>query len=837
MEAVVNTIKLNQAGFVTHFLVSGPVLREVEAIEAKESKKDQLAMESELRKKIITTIDSLRTEKVSLGELSELGVPWEYYYSHGNYFIDKSTFYPLLKKVEMLAATYLYVEEECTIDAVLWSFGAFEVFVNGKKQAKSLEPVYKPMNRCDFTLPLNVGKNEIIIRFQNLGVRDTRNILGFQLENANHVGVLLPEERKVRPLLEAEEFLDNCRLENGILRLPKFCMVKESMANFASKDLEYETSVVTPKVILRYDNGSPDFFTQATRYENIDITGQTDIKIKESISNFNVSVEIENTVLSRKFELVERILPYYVDQDLNGKEFVIREIGKVGAIPRGSVDHFSMYNLLARRARNEVWDNEEEEILNDLKHMENRRDCSDFVFSAYMRFYRLYEVSEEIKKRTKEVVLNYRYWMNEEGTDGMCFWSENHSLLFYISAFMAGELYPEEYFVRAKCTGWELHERARVKINDWLDDVLEYGFEEFQSGGYTPITFAGVLNLYDFYEGEMKEKSHKVLDKIMTYLAMHTFKGSVISPQGRVYREVLYPCRQSVQTMLHMVDVKTPYYFSEWLSVMATSSYTFANNLKELMEKEQEVSYRMGNATIHLYKKEDYIVTSVSSRKMLKEQIVWNNVREVEGVDLNSHEYCKSLNECFHGTTRFEPGVYGYQQHMNYIGIDNDTVVFINHPGGTCDETTMRPGYWFGNGIMPAIFQKKNLISMIYQIPREYPVTFTHAYFPTPKFEEVKIENSWLFGKKGNSYVGIWSSGTFVLHNDQLFDCEFRVYDKEVAYVLFAGDKKEYKDLSEFITACKSFTPCYDKEMGQLNTNEGIWQQYVTCENKTQIVR
>lgn len=813
-----DALKLNQAGFVTHFLVSGPVLSEVEALETKEDKKDQLAIESELRKKIITTKDSLKTEKVMLGELSELGVPWEYYYSHGNYFIDKSTFYPLLKKVEMLATTYLYVEEECTIDAVLWSFGAFEVFVNGEKQAKCLEPVYKPINRCDFSLPLNCGKNEIIIRFQNLGVRDTRNILGLQLENANHVGVLLPDEDKVRPLLGAEEFLDDCKLENGFLRLPKLCGISS-------------------KVNLRYDNGSPDFFAQGTRYENIDITGQTYVKIKESISNLIVSVEIENTKLSRKFELVERILPNYVNQDINGKEYVISEIGKVGAIPRGSVDRFSMYNLLARRARNEVWDNEEEEILNDLKHIENRRDCSDFVFSAYMRYYRLYEVSETIKKRTKEVVLNYRYWMNEEGTDGMCFWSENHSLLFYISAFMAGELYPEDYFFRAKCTGRELHEKVKVKINDWLDDVLEYGFEEFQSGGYTPITFAGVLNLYDFYDGEIKEKSHKVLDKIMVYLAMHTFKGSVISPQGRVYREVLYPCRQSVQNMLFMVNEKTPYFFSEWLSVLATSSYQFPNDLVDLMKAEQDVSYRMGNATIHLYKKEDYIVTSVTSKKVSKEQVVWNNVREVEGIDLNSHEYCKSLNECFHGTTRFEPGVYGYQQHMNYIGIDNDTVVFINHPGGTCDETTMRPGYWFGNGIMPAISQKKNQISMIYQIPKEYPIAFTHAYFPTPKFEEVEVENSWILGKKGNSYVGIWTNGTFIPHNDQLFDCEFRVYEDKVAYLLMAGDAKEYRELSEFIKYCKGLSPEFNKESMQLTTIEGFHQQYVRCENKTQIVR
>ena len=53
------TLRLNQAGFVTHFLVSGPVLSDVQAMDEKGSNKDQLALESELRSKIITNKDSL----------------------------------------------------------------------------------------------------------------------------------------------------------------------------------------------------------------------------------------------------------------------------------------------------------------------------------------------------------------------------------------------------------------------------------------------------------------------------------------------------------------------------------------------------------------------------------------------------------------------------------------------------------------------------------------------------------------------------------------------------------------------------------------------------------
>ena len=56
----------------------------------------------------------------------------------------------------------------------------------------------------------------------------------------------------------------------------------------------------------------------------------------------------------------------------------------------------------------------------------------------------------------------------------------------------------------------------------------------------------------------------------------------------------------------------------------------------------------------------------------------------------------KAMNECFHGTSHFQPGVYGYQQHMCYAALDREAVVFVNHPGETSDLSSMRPGYWYG---------------------------------------------------------------------------------------------------------------------------------------------
>ena len=52
---------------------------------------------------------------VRLGEDSALGMPWNYFYSHENVFLEKSAFFLHLKRVELYAYTEIAVEEDIVI--------------------------------------------------------------------------------------------------------------------------------------------------------------------------------------------------------------------------------------------------------------------------------------------------------------------------------------------------------------------------------------------------------------------------------------------------------------------------------------------------------------------------------------------------------------------------------------------------------------------------------------------------------------------------------------------------------------------------------------------------
>jgi hypothetical protein len=118
----------------------------------------------------------------------------------------------------------------------------------------------------------------------------------------------------------------------------------------------------------------------------------------------------------------------------------------------------------------------------------------------------------------------------------------------------------------------------------------------------------------------------------------------------------------------------------------------------------------------------------------------------------------------------YRPGCFGQQYHAWQATLDEDAVVFTTLPG-----TEPRPGdrwvdadlYWSGTGAMPRSAQQGAAAVHLYA-PR-YPANgpgpleaftylpFTHAYFPTERFDEVRQVGGWTVGRKGDGYVALWS--------------------------------------------------------------------------------
>jgi hypothetical protein len=117
------------------------------------------------------------------------------------------------------------------------------------------------------------------------------------------------------------------------------------------------------------------------------------------------------------------------------------------------------------------------------------------------------------------------------------------------------------------------------------------------------------------------------------------------------------------------------------------------------------------------------------------------------------------------------PGCFGDQYHAWQATLDEDAVVFTTHPGNEPREGEDRwPDgdlYWSGAVTMPRTAQHGaaviNLYAPQYPAPAGPPLDafsyldYTHAYFPTERFDEVREQDGWTFGRRGDGYVALWS--------------------------------------------------------------------------------
>jgi hypothetical protein len=67
----------------------------------------------------------------------------------------------------------------------------------------------------------------------------------------------------------------------------------------------------------------------------------------------------------------------------------------------------------------------ETNLLSLIDFVNARYDCADFRMLVLIKTYKDYLklLSTDTAKKIKHAVLGFKYWMDEPGDDGMCFWS------------------------------------------------------------------------------------------------------------------------------------------------------------------------------------------------------------------------------------------------------------------------------------------------------------------------------------------------------------------------------------------------------------------------------
>ena len=207
---------------------------------------------------------------------------------------------------------------------------------------------------------------------------------------------------------------------------------------------------------------------------DMQLAGLTTASLPDGVTYATLTVQAAGCALSRTFERTEQMNPQYFDTALTPEQnlmAVMNRIADVPTCPRGEGINFPMAPMLARKWLGRLLPSDYEAFRYTLGLLNQRVDCADFMLCGVLRYIRLWGIPEGLEQETKEALLNFRYWMDMDGFDGMCFWSENHALMFYAGAMLAGQLYPDDVFPRYGGTGRELAAYGHSLVEQWLTDV------------------------------------------------------------------------------------------------------------------------------------------------------------------------------------------------------------------------------------------------------------------------------------------------------------------------------------------------------------------------------
>lgn len=173
--------------------------------------------------------------------------------------------------------------------------------------------------------------------------------------------------------------------------------------------------------------------------------------------------------------------------------------------------------------------------------LKNRYDCGDFQTPLLTRLVYKYEgtlreVSPEGYGLIKRALLDFKYWMSEPGEDSMCFWSENHQILFAVAEYLVGKKWPDEIFTNDGASGREHMRRGESRINSWMEHRFYYGFSEYNSANYMQFNLGPMANFIEFGDNPvMVERMKMIMDLAVYEIASNMFKYTFMAPTGRAY--------------------------------------------------------------------------------------------------------------------------------------------------------------------------------------------------------------------------------------------------------------------------------------------------------------
>lgn len=444
----------------------------------------------------------------------------------------------------------------------------------------------------------------------------------------------------------------------------------------------------------------------------------------------------------------------------------------------------------------------------------------DFDMVVLLRALYLYgngpNLSEETKQTIKAALLKSKYWIDEPGLDGRCFWSENHQIAYHSSEYLAGALFPDEVFGNSGMTGRQHMEKGRKLARRWLGWRQQFGYSEWLSNVYSMIDAMALVNLIDFApEEDMQTRARMAMDLLVLDMALNSFQHYQLSTHGRTYpRDIMDTRNEGTGRLLWLWwggreftdEMKEPFRSA---AAVATSGYRppraiiNIGNDDAVLDNYQTNGFSPAEAPGLGYPLDDLATGMLfwGSGMYAHHLIADTTARMFHDYNLYGNRFFRGFARTAVGLSRLgilddffqfvpsaaqapflmdarirtyrtpeyilssvmdhRPGEVDAQNFAWIAAMGPDAKVFTTQPGSVISNST--PSYWTANAANPRIAQYRDVAVIVYNTP-VLPVAaegrrlfFNHAYFPKAEFDEVVEKGGWYFARKGDGYLALHS--------------------------------------------------------------------------------
>lgn len=386
------------------------------------------------------------------------------------------------------------------------------------------------------------------------------------------------------------------------------------------------------------------------------------------------------------------------------------------------------------------------------------------------------ELPPTLRDDIERTIVGFKYDLSEPGSDSMCYWSENHIVVFATCEYLAGQLFGERTFTNDGRKGDRHRASAASRLTAWLADRFRFGFSEWLSNTYYELDIAALSMLVDHAaDPELVRQATMVLDLMFLDMAQHRFGGRFLASSGRAYSEQKRnPAKAEVNMILDTTFGTAPGRFAiERISsvFLTRTGYVLPQAIRDIALDDSprrvttsqgldldEVAEELRRHPTHprtalpdlarFFWSAGAVTTRESiagTMGLIKAHDLWDNrflsalgqfrrlpramwvptqqslnpitggtaLQRANVLTYRTHDYLLSSAQHYH------PGDWGDQQSLWVAALPGDIAVFGTHPGASSLNSEVRPttpSHWVGNGINPHIAQRDNVLLALHDL-------------------------------------------------------------------------------------------------------------------------